>query len=116
MRRILVLATLLLALPPATPTLRALPSFREAKALTDEQRGSLARHAPGTLAALRAKAATFTLEGTVELAGRTYARYEAWVDGDGADAAVVDVPLKDRRVTVHVALAAGRETRVDLLR
>ncbi|MBL9088282.1 MAG: c-type cytochrome [Planctomycetia bacterium] len=109
-------ATLLLALPAATPTLRALPAFREAKALTDEQRASLARHAPGTLAALRSKAATFALEGTVELAGRLYAKYDAWVDGEGSADGVVDVPLKDRRATVRVSLAPGRETRVDLPR
>ncbi|MCC6756101.1 MAG: hypothetical protein IT199_07005, partial [Solirubrobacterales bacterium] len=106
-------ATLAVAWPTGAPVPAALAAYHEARPLTDAQRDALRAHAPATLAALRTAAPTFTLVGRVEVAGRTVARFEAWLPDACAVKAVVDVPLPARRVTAPVALAPGHETRLD---
>ncbi len=107
-------ATLSVAWPAGAPVPAALAAFHEARPLTEAQRDALRAHAPATLAALRTVAPTFTLVGSVEVAGRSVARFEAWLPDACAAEAVVDVPLPARRVTAPVTLAPGRETRLDL--
>jgi hypothetical protein len=108
--------TLLVALPDGALAVPRVPAFREARPLTDDQRAALVAYAPDTLTALRTHVASFALEGTVDVAGRRYARYVAWVPAGAPQDAVVDVPLPSRRATLRVELVPGRETRLDLAR
>ena len=109
-------ATLLLSLPEGTTVAKGLVANTELTALTDAGRSMLAMYAPETLAALRRKAATFALEGVVDLDLRTYARYSAWIPAGAPESAFVEVPLPSRTTSHRVSLVPGKETRVDIPR
>lgn len=109
-------ATLLVALPLGAPVAKGLVANTELTELSDYGRSMLSRYAPETLAALRRKVATFTLEGVVDIDGRTYARYATWIPAGAPDKALVEIPLPSRTTSHAVALVAGKESKVDIPR
>ena len=109
-------ATLLVALPLGSPVAKGLVANVELTPMTDLGRSLMSRYAPDTLAALRRKVATFTLEGVVDLGGRTYARYATWVPSGAPETAFVEVPLPSRTTSHAVTLVAGKESKIDIPR
>ena len=109
-------ATLLVALPLGSPVAKGLVANTELTPLTDLGRSMLSKYAPDTLAALRRKVATFTLEGVVDLDGRTYARYATWIPAGAPESAFVEVPLASRTTSHAVSLVAGKESKIDIPR
>jgi len=106
--------SLLVTLPAGAPAAPMLAAEQERTALTQTTRVLLAKFFPGSLGAIRDRVATFTLDGTTTLGGKTLARYRAWLPVGGPKSAVVDVPLAGGRVPREVRLDVGGETRLDL--
>jgi cytochrome c peroxidase len=107
-------ATLLLCAPRGAAVPTALVATTSCCRLTDDLRRLLAAYAPDTLGSLQTRAGTFRLEGSVEILGRTYARYGAWIAAGAPKSATVCVPTAKGAVAKPVDLVPGRETRVDL--
>ncbi|MEO7594270.1 MAG: cytochrome c peroxidase [Byssovorax sp.] len=106
--------SLLLTLPAGTPASPMLAAERERTDLSPTTHQMLAKLFPASLGVVRERLATFTLDGTTTLGGKTLARYRAWLPVGAPPAAVVDVPLASGRTPCEVRLAVGGETRLDL--